>query len=51
MAERFANERGLWSEAMFGWVKPMTAKTEKKAENYSEEGPINTTVGKYGAMK
>ena len=26
------------------------AKTVKKAENHSKEGPLNTTVGKSGAL-
>ena len=55
MAERFANERkcskkGLWFEAIFRGVWPMPARIAKKAENYSKEGPINTTVGKYGSV-
>ena len=30
----------------FQGVLPMPTKTAKKAENHSQEGPINATVGK-----
>ena len=31
-------------------LRPTPAKTAEKAENHSKEGPINTTIGKSGAM-